>query len=48
MSNLSVHFRMDYIYIVIPGSGSGADVVAPRICVADGESPKDFYKIMDL
>ncbi len=37
-----------YIYIVIPGSGSGADVVAPRICVADGESPKDFYKIMDL
>jgi hypothetical protein len=37
-----------YIYIVIPGSGSGKDVVAPRICVADGESPKDFYKIMDL
>ena len=37
-----------YIYIVIPGSGSGEDVVAPRICVADGESPKFIHKIMDL
>ena len=37
-----------YIYIVIPGHGSGDDVVAPKICVADGESPKYIHKIMDL
>ena len=37
-----------YIYVVIPGSGSGEDVKAPRICVADGESPKYLHKIMDL
>ena len=37
-----------YIYIVIPGSGTGEDVIAPRICVADGESPKYLHKIMDL
>ena len=37
-----------YIYIVIPGYGTGEDVVAPRICVADGESPKHLHKIMDL
>ena len=37
-----------YIYIVIPGSGSGSDVKAPRICVADGESPKHLHKIMEL
>ena len=37
-----------YIYIVIPGYGSGKDVVAPRICVADGESPKHLHKILEL
>tara|TARA_B100000214_G_scaffold82729_1_gene56221 strand:+ start:41 stop:727 length:687 start_codon:yes stop_codon:yes gene_type:complete len=37
-----------YIYVVIPGSGSGDDVKAPRICVADAESPKHLHKIMDL
>ena len=37
-----------YIYVVIPGSGTGEDVKAPRICVADGESPKYLHKIMDL
>ena len=37
-----------YIYVVIPGSGSGSDVKAPRICVADGESPKHLHKIMEL
>ena len=37
-----------YIYIVIPGSGTGDDVIAPRICVADIESPKYLHKIMDL
>ncbi|MEC9307687.1 MAG: hypothetical protein VX957_04860 [Candidatus Neomarinimicrobiota bacterium] len=37
-----------YIYVVIPGTGTGDDVKAPRICVADGESPKYLHKIMDL
>ena len=37
-----------YIYIIIPGSGSGEDVKAPKICVADSESPKYLHKIMDL
>ena len=37
-----------YIYIVIPGYGTGEEVVAPRICVADGESPKYLHKMMDL
>ena len=37
-----------YIYVVIPGSGTGEDVKAPRICVADAESPKYLHKIMDL
>ena len=37
-----------YIYIVIPGGGTGEDVKAPRICVADVESPKYLHKIMDL
>ena len=37
-----------YIYIVIPGYGSGKDVVAPRICVADGESPKHLHKILEV
>jgi len=37
-----------YIYVVIPGSGSGEDVIAPRIAVADAENPRDFHKVMDL
>ncbi len=37
-----------YIYVVIPGSGTGEDVKAPRICVADAESPLHLHKIMDL
>ena len=37
-----------YIYVVIPGSGTGDDVKAPRICVADAENPKYLHKIMDL
>ena len=37
-----------YIYVVIRGSGTGDDVKAPRICVADAESPKYLHKIMDL
>ena len=37
-----------YIYVVIPGSGSGDDVKAPRIAVADAENPMVLHKIMDL
>ena len=37
-----------FIYVVIPGSGSGAEVVAPRIIIADAENPHYFHKIMDL
>tara|TARA_B100000676_G_C18016679_1_gene810084 strand:- start:278 stop:958 length:681 start_codon:yes stop_codon:yes gene_type:complete len=37
-----------YIYIVIPGGDTGNDTYAPKICVADAESPKFLYKIMDL
>lgn len=37
-----------FIYVVIPGSGTGKDSTAPRICVADAENPRDLHKIMDL
>ncbi len=37
-----------YIYVVIPGSGSGKEVVAPRIVIADAENPQNFHKVMDL
>ena len=37
-----------YIYVVIPGSGSGESFVAPRIIIADAENPMDFHKILDL
>ena len=37
-----------YIYVVIPGGGTGDDVISPRICVADAESPKSLHKMMDL
>ena len=37
-----------FIYVVIPGSGSGEDVIAPRIIVADAENPSTLHKIMDL
>ena len=37
-----------YIYVVIPGNGSGDNVVAPRIIIADAENPLQFHKIMDL
>ena len=37
-----------FIYVVIPGSGSGNDVVAPRIIIADAENPLQFHKVMDL
>ena len=37
-----------YIYVVIPGSGSGESFVAPRIIIADAENPRDLHKILDL
>ena len=37
-----------FIYVVIPGSGSGSEVIAPRIIIADAENPLHFHKIMDL
>ena len=37
-----------YIYVIIPGSSSGDDVKAPRICVADIENPNVLHKAMDL
>ncbi len=37
-----------FIYVVIPGSGSGKEVIAPRIIIADAENPLHFHKIMDL
>ena len=37
-----------FIYVVIPGNGSGNDVVAPRIIIADAENPLQFHKVMDL
>lgn len=37
-----------FIYVVIPGFGSGEGVVAPRIIIADAENPLQFHKVMDL
>jgi len=37
-----------YIYVVIPGSGTGENAESPKICVADAESPKYIHKYIDL
>ena len=37
-----------YIYVVIPGSGTGNDAKSPKICVADAEYPKGLHKFIDL
>tara|TARA_Y100001970_G_scaffold211612_1_gene258350 strand:+ start:1557 stop:2213 length:657 start_codon:yes stop_codon:yes gene_type:complete len=37
-----------YIYIIIPGEGSGDDAKSPKICVADAENPKHLHKFMEL
>ena len=37
-----------YIYVVIPGSGSGESFVSPRIIIADAENPMDLHKVLDL
>ena len=33
-----------YIYLVIPGSGSGQFAQPPILYIADLESPKDFWR----
>ena len=35
-----------YIYLVIPGTGSGTDSQAPAILVADVENPAQFHKTL--
>ncbi len=37
-----------YIYVIIPGSGTGVDTKSPKICVADAENPKILHKFIDL
>ena len=35
-----------YIYLVIPGSGSGSNSMAPAIIVADAENPTELHKTL--
>ena len=35
-----------YIYLVIPGSGSGSDAQAPCMIIADAENPSELYKVL--
>jgi len=35
-----------FIYAVIPGSGTGDDADSPVLYIADGENPRDFYKML--
>ena len=35
-----------YIYLVIPGSGSGSDAQAPAMIIADAENPSELYKVL--
>ena len=35
-----------YIYLVIPGSGSGSSAMAPAIVVADAENPTELHKTL--
>ena len=37
-----------YIFVVIPGNGSGYNAKSPKICVADAENPKTLHKFIDL
>jgi hypothetical protein len=37
-----------YIYIVIPGSGSGIDTKSPILFVADAENPSKLYKLINI
>jgi hypothetical protein len=35
-----------YIYLVIPGSGSGSSAQAPAMIIADAENPSELYKVL--
>ena len=35
-----------YIYLVIPGSGTGSSAQAPALIVADAENPSELYKVL--
>ena len=35
-----------YIYLVIPGSGSGSETMAPAMIIADSENPAEFHKVL--
>ena len=35
-----------YIYLVIPGSGSGTSAKAPALVVADAENPAELHKTL--
>jgi len=35
-----------YIYLVIPGSGSGSNAKAPAMIIADAENPAELHKVL--
>ena len=35
-----------YIYVVIPGSGTGEDTEPPILYIADAENPSELYKVL--
>ena len=35
-----------YIYLVIPGSGSGSSAQAPCMIIADAENPSELHKVL--
>jgi len=35
-----------YIYLVIPGSGSGSSAQAPAMIIADAENPSELHKVL--
>lgn len=37
-----------YIYVVIPGSGSGIDAKSPTLFVADAENPARLHKLINI
>ena len=37
-----------YIYVVIPGSGSGINAKSPTLFVADAENPSALYKLINI
>ena len=37
-----------YIYIVLPGSGTGEGAKSPTLFVADAENPAKLYKLINI